>query len=82
MEYVDLKGFAEFIRERNLVAESRCSYYLNWVRRFLMSEFGSSELAAKDKVEGFADQTGGRRAACGTGGRRRGTAFQRGKCDG
>ena len=56
MEYVDLKGFAGFIRERNLVEESRLSYYMNWVRRFLMSEFSSSAQATKDKVECFADQ--------------------------
>lgn len=56
MQYVDLKPFEEFIRDRNLVDESRQTYYLRWVKRFLMSEFSADELADRDKVECFADQ--------------------------
>jgi integron integrase len=56
MEYVDLKGFEEFIRERDLVPEAHRTFYLNWVRRFLRAEFSANELSAKDKVECFSDQ--------------------------
>lgn len=56
MEYVDLKRFEEFIRERDLVPEAHRTFYLNWVRRFLKAEFSANELSAKDKVECFSDQ--------------------------
>lgn len=56
MEYTSLKGFEEFMAERDLVPEAHRSFYVNWVRRFLNSEFGSSELEERDKVECFAGQ--------------------------
>lgn len=56
MEYTSLKGFEEFMAERDLVPEEHRSFYVNWVRRFLNSEFGSSELEERDKVECFAGQ--------------------------
>ncbi len=56
MEYVDLKGFEEFVAERDLVPEAHRSFYMHWVRRFLRESFGADELANKDKVECFADQ--------------------------
>ena len=56
MEYVDLKGFEEFVISRGLVKETHLSFYVHWVRRFLQAEFSRSELAERDKVACFADQ--------------------------
>lgn len=56
MQYVDLKGFEQFMADGNLVPEAQRSFYMHWVRRFLHSEFNTGELAEKDKVECFADQ--------------------------
>ena len=56
MQCVDLKGFEKFVADRDLVPEAHRSFYLNWVRRFLRSEFSANELSEKDKVECFADQ--------------------------
>ena len=56
MEYADLKGFEAFMAKRDLVPEAHRSFYVSWVRRFLNSEFGSNELAERDKVQCFADQ--------------------------
>ena len=72
MQYLNLKGFEQFMDDRNLVKQEYRSFYLHWVRRFLHSEFAASELAQKDKVECFADQLArpahfGDLAAAGTG---------------
>ncbi len=56
MKQMDLKGFEQFIADRDLVPEEKRSFYLHWIRRFLNSEFSSAELTGKDKVECFADQ--------------------------
>ena len=56
MEGFDLKGFEEFVAERDLVPEAHRSFYVHWVRRFLTAEFNASQLDGKDKVECFADQ--------------------------
>ena len=56
MEYVDLKGFEEFVAKRDLVPEAHRSFYMHWVRRFLRESFDADELANKDKVECFSDQ--------------------------
>ncbi len=56
MVCVDIKGFGQFMEERNLVDEAHRSFYLRWVKRFLMAEFSANELADTDKVECFADQ--------------------------
>ena len=51
MEGFDLKGFEEFVAERDLVPEAHRSFYVHWVRRFLTAEFNASQLDGKDKVE-------------------------------
>ncbi len=56
MKQMDLKGFEQFIADRDLVPEEKRSFYVHWVRRLLNSEFSSAELTGKDKVECFADQ--------------------------
>ena len=56
MQYLDLTEFETFVKERGLVKEEHCAFYLLWVRRFLQAEFNASELAQRDKVECFADQ--------------------------
>jgi len=56
MEGFDLKGFEQFVTERDLVPEAHRSFYVHWVRRFLTAEFSASQLEGKDKVECFADQ--------------------------
>ena len=33
MEQVDLKGFGEFVAERDLVPEAHRSFYVHWVGR-------------------------------------------------
>lgn len=39
MQYIDLQPFEDFSRRRNLVDVRYVSFYLNWVLRFLRSEF-------------------------------------------
>ena len=34
MEQLDLKGFEDFIAERDLEPEAHRSFYVHWVRRF------------------------------------------------
>ena len=55
-KYADLKGFEQFMVQRDLVPEAHRSFYVRWVRRFLSAEFAPSELENRDKVECFADQ--------------------------
>ena len=42
--------------DRDLVPEENRSFYINWVRRFLNSEFSTNELSENDKVMCFSDQ--------------------------
>ncbi|VGO22982.1 integron integrase [Pontiella sulfatireligans] len=56
MQYIDLKEFEDFLKLRNLVEEKYRSYYVGWVRRFLLSEFSAEELSGRDQVMCFADQ--------------------------
>ena len=56
MQQIDLKEFEEFIIDRDLVAEKYRSYYLGWVRRFLLAEFTVDELSDRDRIACFADQ--------------------------
>lgn len=56
MEYMDLKGFEEYMADRDVVPEAHRTFYIHWVRRFLNSEFSASELEKQDKVECFAGQ--------------------------
>jgi hypothetical protein len=45
MEYIDLQPFEDYIRRRNLVDQKHLSFYLNWVLRFLRSEFDREHLS-------------------------------------
>ena len=56
MQYIDLKGFEDFMESRNLVAGKYRSYYASWVRRFLQSEFTPGELSGKDRTICYLDQ--------------------------
>jgi integron integrase len=56
MQYVDLQPFADFIRQRNLVDEQHASFYINWVLRFLRSEFDLKSLSEQDLLQCFSDQ--------------------------
>ena len=56
MECIDLKEFEDFLKTRNLVPEKYRSFYVSWVRRFLLSEYTAEELSAKDRMECFSDQ--------------------------
>ena len=59
MQYIDLKGFEQFVTDRNLVAEDRRPFYLRWVRRYLQSDLGADELLESDKLQLFSDQLAG-----------------------
>jgi len=56
MQYIDLKPFEDFVRERNLVDEKHLSFYMHWVLRFLRSEFDRENLTEQDLLECFSDQ--------------------------
>ena len=56
MYYIDLQPFEDFMKERNLVPEKYRSFYVRWVRRFLLSEFNAQELAEKDQITCYLDQ--------------------------
>lgn len=56
MEYMALMEFEQFMADRDVVPEAHRSFYVHWVRRFLNSEFSTSELEERDKVECFAGQ--------------------------
>jgi len=56
MQYIELQEFEVFMKSRNLVAEKYRSYYIRWVRRFLMSEFSLETMEQRDQVQCFADQ--------------------------
>lgn len=56
MYCIDLQPFKDFIKARNLVPEKYRTFYVNWVRRFLQSEFNAQELAQKDKITIYLDQ--------------------------
>jgi len=56
MQYIDLQPFEDYIRRRNLVDEKYLSFYLNWVMRFLRSEFDREHLAESDLLQCFSDQ--------------------------
>lgn len=56
MYYIDLQPFKDFMEARNLVPEKYRSFYVRWVRRFLLSEFNAKELAEKDKIVCYLDQ--------------------------
>ncbi|MDF7827023.1 hypothetical protein P4B35_23565, partial [Pontiellaceae bacterium B12227] len=56
MQQIDLKELEQFIADRNLVAEKYRSYYLGWVRRFLLAEFTVDELSDRDRIACFTDQ--------------------------
>lgn len=56
MKCLDLHEFEDFVKRRDLVPEKYRSFYVSWVRRFLLSEFSAEELAAKDQLACFADQ--------------------------
>lgn len=53
VQYIDLQPFEDFIRERNLVDEAHIRYYLNWVLRFLRSEFDREHLSGADLLQCF-----------------------------
>jgi hypothetical protein len=50
MYIIDLQPFEAFVAERDLVPEKYRSFYIRWVRKFLLSEFNAQELAEQDKV--------------------------------
>jgi hypothetical protein len=54
MQYIDLKEFEGFLKDRNLVPEKYRSFYVSWIRRFLLSGFSSEELSDKDAQQGNA----------------------------
>jgi integron integrase len=56
MQYVDLQPFEDFIRQRNLIDDRYLSFYLNWVLRFLRSEFPSEARSSQDLLQCFSDQ--------------------------
>ncbi len=56
MQYIDLQEFEDFMRQRNLVAEKYVSYYVSWVRRFLLSGLSVEALSQEDQVQCFANQ--------------------------
>ena len=56
MQYLDLKGFEDFVVERKLVAEEQRPFYMRWVRRFLQADFSADELRDRDKLACFSDQ--------------------------
>lgn len=56
MQYIDLQAFEDYIRGRNLVDEKYLSFYMNWVMRFLRSEFDREHLAESDLLQCFSDQ--------------------------
>ncbi len=53
MKTFDDVGFVEFCRTRNLVAEKYRSFYVRWLRRFLLSEFSAETLSKTDLVQCF-----------------------------
>ena len=55
MQYVDLQPFADFIRQRNLVDERHSPFYVNWVLRFLRSEFDLKSLSKQDLLQCFSE---------------------------
>ena len=56
MQYIDLQEFDDFIKLRNLVPDKHRSYYVNWVKRFLLSGFSLEELSKRDQLECFSDR--------------------------
>jgi integron integrase len=56
MQYIDLQPFEDFVRRRNLVDDKHLSFYLNWVLRFLRSEFDWENLVERDLLQCFSDQ--------------------------
>jgi hypothetical protein len=51
MQYIDLQPFEDFIRQRNLIDDRYLSFYLNWVLRFLRSEFPSETRSSQDLLQ-------------------------------
>jgi len=56
MQYIDLQPFEDFILRRNLVDVRHLSFYLNWVLRFLRSEFDREHLVESDFLQCFFNQ--------------------------
>jgi len=56
MQYIDLQPFEDFVRDRNLVDEKHRSFYMNWVLRFLRSEFDHENLSGQDLLQCFSDR--------------------------
>ena len=49
MEGFDLKGFEQFVTERDLVPEAHRSFYVHWVQRFLREHFRKTVAAIRDR---------------------------------
>jgi integron integrase len=56
MQYIDLEPFEDFVRSRNLVNNEHLPYYINWILRFLRSEFDRAHLSESDLLQSFSDQ--------------------------
>jgi integron integrase len=56
VQYIDLQPFEDYIKQRNLVDAKHLPFYLNWVLRFLHSEFDREKLTSRDLLQCFSDQ--------------------------
>jgi integron integrase len=56
MQYVDLQPFEDFVLQRNIVDQKHLPFYLNWILRFLRSEFDRDKLSARDLLQCYSDQ--------------------------
>ncbi|MCF7849942.1 MAG: hypothetical protein K9M45_13905 [Kiritimatiellales bacterium] len=56
MQYIGLELFEDFVRSRNLVDDQHLPYYINWILRFLRSEFDREHLSENDLLQCYSDQ--------------------------